>query len=109
MSSSAGFLKQHVLDQRLQLWGAALPLNVWSDDNNAGGDDSSAPSGFIYDPRHSVGVCGDWLLEASIAGAWTSGKLLADHMMQQPGESVGLKGAFHRSESAAKAGIGALL
>ena len=106
---SPEFLKKHVLDRRVQLWGAALPINVWDGHGSEG-----PPTGFIHDPDHNVGVCGDWLLDASIAGAWTSGKLLADHMKlsakqeTQDKAAIGLHGSFHRSEGAAKLGIGAL-
>lgn len=104
-------LQSTVLEQRLQLWGAALPLNVYYCENGGG---SSSPAGFLYDAEHSVGACGDWLLEASIAGAWTSGRLLAKHMLSssssdhQP-KSHGLQdGSFRKSEAVAKACIGAV-
>jgi hypothetical protein len=61
-----------VVDSRVQLWGAAVPMNVWKWDDGEGG--------FIYDSQFQVGVCGDWLLEPSIAGAWTSGRRLARHL-----------------------------
>lgn len=97
------------LDRRLQLWGAALPLNIWGEDGK--------PAGFLYDSEYNVGVCGDWLVEPSIAGAWTSGKMLADHMISStsqcsstPLRSHGLseREAFFKSESAAKLGIAAM-
>jgi predicted NAD/FAD-dependent oxidoreductase len=94
----------HVVDRRLQLWGAALPLNVWGSQTS-----TTEPQGFLYDSEQSVGVCGDWLMEPSIAGAWTSGRLLAEYMMGQDLVSSGLEGSFHRSDSASKSGIGALL
>jgi predicted NAD/FAD-dependent oxidoreductase len=94
-------LESSVLDQRLQLWGAALPLNQW--ETGAG-----QPAGFLYDAKHSVGVCGDWLVEASLAGAWTSGYLLAEHILSCATESYGLEGSFRRSESTARVGIGSL-
>jgi hypothetical protein len=140
-------LEAHVLDRRLQLWGAALPLNVWSipadtntntdDDKNEGGgstnkndDATSTPphskeqalpaAGFLYDAEHAVGACGDWLVQPSIAGAWSSGRMLAEHVLQQrsnpmtaaAAQSHGLEttdGTFVRSESASKLGIGSLL
>jgi predicted NAD/FAD-dependent oxidoreductase len=97
-----------VFEQRLQLWGAALPINTWetSDDNSSVG-----AGGYIYDADHAVGVCGDWLVQPSIAGAWTSGQQLADHLVasadKQNAKSFGLEGSFVRSESASKVGIGA--
>ena len=94
-----------ILDQRLQLWGAAVPLNVWENG-----------CGYIYDDKYNVGVCGDWLVEPSIAGAWTSGKLLADRLLEDLSDeqktskssSTGLEGSFERSESAMKLGIASL-
>jgi predicted NAD/FAD-dependent oxidoreductase len=85
------------LEKRVQLWGAGVPLNVWNNND-----------GFIYDPESKVGVCGDWLVEPSIAGAWTSGRRLAKHLLQTPTEKTGLAGKFERSESASKLGIASL-
>jgi NAD(P)-binding Rossmann-like domain len=126
-------LKDQVLDQRLQLWGAALPMNVW-DCPVTNADTSTSKttkkkkegnekSGFLYDSEYGVGVCGDWLMEASIAGAWTSGRRLAEHILatadladsQPPSTTsantvVGLEGGRFKSSSAVqKFGIGALL
>lgn len=95
-----------VLDQRLQLWGAAVPLNKWETEDGQ-------PAGFLYDANHRVGVCGDWLVEPSLAGAWASGRLLADHISLSLScdavQSHGLRGSFSPSENAAKVGIGSLL
>jgi hypothetical protein len=88
------------LDKRLQLWGAAVPLNVWTSNDN--------DTGFIYDAEHNVGVCGDWLVEPSIAGAWTSGRLLAQHLLDNPSTTAGLEGQFEINESASKLGIASL-
>jgi predicted NAD/FAD-dependent oxidoreductase len=85
------------LESRLQLWGAAVPLNTWM----SGYD-------FIYDDTYKVGVCGDWLFHSSIGGAWTSGEHLAHHMLQDNAHTVGLKGHFVRSEETHKGGIGSL-
>ena len=91
-----------ILDLRLQLWGAALPLNVWRSEQK--------PAGFVYDAEYKAGACGDWLLEASIAGAWTSGRLLAEHMLSEAAPtSHGLQGDFYKSETVAKAGIAAIV
>jgi predicted NAD/FAD-dependent oxidoreductase len=103
-------VRKAVLEQRLQLWGAALPINTWetSDDDSNG---VGGAGGYIYDAEHSVGVCGDWLVQPSIAGAWTSGQRLADSFVasvdDKNAKSFGLEGAFVRSESASKVGIGA--
>jgi predicted NAD/FAD-dependent oxidoreductase len=99
-------VQKSVLEQRLQLWGAGLPINTWET-----GDNNGDAGGYIYDADHRVGVCGDWLVQPSIAGAWTSGQRLADYVVssadQQTVRSFGLEGSFVRSESANKAGIGA--
>jgi predicted NAD/FAD-dependent oxidoreductase len=76
-------LKECVLEQRLQLWGAALPINVWNGHQSSSSSlvdptKLSAPTGFLFDGDHQVGACGDWLVEPSIAGAWTSGNRLAN-------------------------------
>ena len=65
-------------------------------------------NGFVYDPDNNVGVCGDWLVEPSVAGAWASGKLLANHMLKKQNVKIGLDGKFERSESASKLGIASL-
>jgi hypothetical protein len=115
-------LQSQVVESRLQLWGAAVPLNVWRGDpsNDDKKSDDSGSSGFIYDPRYQVGVCGDWLLEPSIAGAWTSGRQLAQHLIDassdkdenensSKSESVGFpKGYFEASQAVKKLGIAAL-
>jgi hypothetical protein len=89
------------LESRLQLWGAAVPLNVY--DNHRG---------FIYDADHHVGVCGDWLVQPSLAGAWTSGRLLADHLLSAqnpsaPPTTAGLDGSFVASAAAQQSGLAA--
>ncbi len=83
------------LESRLQLWGAAVPLNSWSQT-------------FLWDKQYQVGVCGDWLVEPSIAGAWTSGNNLAKHLKQKDSSTFGLEGQFQRSESASRLGLAAL-
>jgi predicted NAD/FAD-dependent oxidoreductase len=95
-------LELSLLDQHLQLWGAGVPMNIWDIERGR------TPAGYLYDGPYRLGVCGDWLLEASIAGAWTSGRLLADHIMSNQTKSHGLKGSFRRSVATAKAGIGML-
>jgi hypothetical protein len=97
------------LESRLQLWGAALPINVWQPSDDGGGD---GHQGFIYDAEHQVGVCGDWLVEPSIAGAWTSGRLLADHLLlmsssSSPPTTTGLTGSFVKNAKAQQSGLAA--
>jgi predicted NAD/FAD-dependent oxidoreductase len=95
-------LTSSIVDQRLQLWGAGLPLNTHRNSDDCG---------FVYDPHFGVGVCGDWLVDPSLAGAWTSGRRLADHLMSdvQPSpQGLGREVAFDRCGAAAKAGIGSL-
>lgn len=88
-----------VVDSRLQLWGAAIPLNCWvsmpttmpvANDGN-GISIEKGSNGFVYDDEFGVGVCGDWLLNSpsGIESAWESGRLLANHL-ESNGESNGL-------------------
>lgn len=104
----AGSLTKAVLERRLQLWGAALPLNTWETTTSTVKDGG----GYVYDSEHTAGVIGDWLVQPSIAGAWTSGQRLADFLQfEEDGTqimTVGLEGSFVRSESASQEGIGAL-
>jgi hypothetical protein len=107
-----------VLESLLQLWGAAVPLNVW----NSWITTSQEPiknGGFLYDSEFGTGVCGDWLMEPSIAGAWESGRRLGQFMAKQqvdPPQSAGLQSSSGTSSSsqfvvsakASKVGIGGL-
>ena len=97
-----------VKDSILQLWGAAVPLNVWS----PAGNTDAKNSGFMYDADNAVGVCGDWLLDPSIAGAWESGRRLANWMGEKESAgSVGLPslgGEFKMSRATAGSGIGTI-
>lgn len=75
---------------RLQLWGAALPLNAWISD-----------AGFVWDAKHRVGIVGDWLRAegeqqptSSIESAFLSGHALAIHLTSSPLLSRGLNGRF---------------
>ncbi|XP_024544952.1 uncharacterized protein LOC9644667 [Selaginella moellendorffii] len=52
---------------RVQLWGAALPTNT-----------PGVPC--IFDAHARVGICGDWLLGASLESAARSGMALAHHI-----------------------------
>jgi hypothetical protein len=108
-SNSPGDLRNQILESRLQLWGAAVPLNVWRGDS----PDLESAAGFIHDPRYQVGVCGDWLMEASIAGAWTSGQRMAQHLINADHSTaskyVGFKkGVFEASQSARQLGLASL-
>jgi hypothetical protein len=98
-------LGRSVLESRLQLWGAGVPLNTWVPDMNK--EDEEA-RGFLYDSQYNVGACGDWLLESSVAGAWESGRRLAEFIASDPESSVGLEGRFQASTAVDKVGIGSL-
>jgi len=108
-----GSLREAVLESRLQLWGAAVPLNVW---RGASSSKDDGGGGFLHDAGRSVGVCGDWLLEASLAGAWTSGRNLAHHLVEANGNGddddddlvVGLPGRFEASQRVRKLGLASL-
>ncbi|KAG7347735.1 hypothetical protein IV203_016440 [Nitzschia inconspicua] len=100
-------LLDQVVDSRVQLWGAAVPMNVWNAEGSKGG--------FVWDPRFQVGVCGDWLVEPSIAGAWTSGRCIGHHLKEirqarhnQNDQSVGLDGRFEASSGVRRLGIASL-
>jgi len=101
LSVKESSVRNSVIERRLQLWGAAVPLNTYKGD------------GFVWDSDFGVGVCGDWLVEPSIAGAWESGQRLAHYMMKGASKSIGLPSVeepaiFEASSSVSKAGIGSL-
>jgi predicted NAD/FAD-dependent oxidoreductase len=101
LSLQPNSLRNSIIERRLQLWGAAVPLNTYGKD------------GFVWDSKFHVGVCGDWLVDPSIAGAWESGRRLAEYMKDGPQKSVGLPSpdkpaVFAASQSVSKAGIGSL-
>ena len=82
----AGALARSAVRTRLQLWGAAQPLNRWD-----------AP--FVWDATHGIGVCGDWLqpdataaAASTLEGAWLSGTALGDHVAaaETRGRDVGV-------------------
>ena len=52
-----------VVFTRVQLWGAANPLNVLE----------SGGAGIVFDADHRVGIAGDWVLSPSLEGAALSG------------------------------------
>ena len=102
LALTPGQLSSAVLESRLQLWGAAVPVNTWRPTDQ---------TGFLYDEEFNVGACGDWLLDSSIAGAWESGRRLAQHMSSSASassSSAGLEGKFEASVAVDKVGIGAL-
>lgn len=79
----AGSVSNSVRASKLQLWGAATPLNRWDRD-------------YLWDAPRGIGVCGDWLSSvasraATVETAWTSGYLLAEHMGSRPAESLGIE------------------
>lgn len=98
-----GSLENRVFESKLQLWGAAVPMNVWT----ARREPIEYQGGFIFDSDYGVGVCGDWLLDPSVAGAWESGRRLATWMNTQTG-TIGLEGKFTASKAALSSGIGNL-
>ena len=78
---------------RLQLWGAALPLNA-----------HVADVPFAWDAENKIGVVGDWLSVeggpvASIEAAFCSGDALAKHLAAAPSESAGLEGSYQAFET----------
>jgi len=79
-----GSLVDSVIDLKLQLWGAAVPMNIWKSSRTSTGKNSGA-GGFVYDAVYGVGACGDWILDPSIAGAWESGSRLAKWMLSSQG------------------------
>jgi len=83
-----------VVFTRVQLWGAANPLNVLESGN----------SGFSFDSTHQVGIAGDWLLNPCIEGAAISGLRMAEaivsHATGKSSSSFGLEKKFRPSASA---------
>lgn len=61
---------------KVQLWGAAVPLNVLQTTEEC-----------VFDGQHNVGICGDWLVSPSIQGAAMSGLALAEKISKH---SLGL-------------------
>lgn len=112
LDAEDGSILESVIDWKLQLWGAAVPLNTWT-----GGADEI--NGFVYDSQYNVGACGDWILDSNIAGAWESGRRLADWIANGDSkQSVGLpnldgnsessRGKFVPSRAALESGIGSV-
>jgi len=111
-----GSVINSVIDVKVQLWGAAVPMNTWTSHSIS----KDEVDGFVYDGRGGVGACGDWILNPSVAGAWESGRRLADHLLTarelDSKLSVGLpdkvpnedSGKFKPSRSALGSGIGTI-
>ncbi|CAI6000095.1 unnamed protein product [Closterium sp. NIES-65] len=70
-----------VLFHKIQLWGAALPLNAPT--TAAGGGVEC-----IMDASTRVGLCGDWLLAPSVQAAAISGLAMADKVLLGGGGAV---------------------
>ena len=76
---------------KLQLWGAAIPLNRLN-----------CP--FIYDGKEGIGVCGDWFdtqseIGPSIETAFMSGHLLAQHIISSGTTDAYIKDNQHCYEA----------
>ena len=95
-AGSEGGKSYEVINTKLQLWGAGVPLNHWV---------ATDGSAFAWDAAGQLGTCGDWLWPrgACIEGAYMSGLKMADHIaslsscsaeMGGEGTSRGLAGAF---------------
>lgn len=77
-----------IVNTKLQLWGAGVPINRWEAEDG---------SGFLWDGENSIGCVGDWLKRSSISGAWESGYELAQFLSQDHADisvSKGLTGRF---------------
>ena len=60
-------IMESVVSSKLQLWGAAVPMNTLVDQTS-----------FALDTNKQASICGDWCTNSpSLAGAWTSGYELA--------------------------------
>ena len=101
-----GGVATRVVASKLQLWGAALPINAWASegDGGDGGDGGGGGGGemFAYSGRERIGIAGDWFASASdvsqvkpssMESAWLSGRRLAQHLAlaaKGPAPDVGL-------------------
>lgn len=79
---SPGVLARAASRTKLQLWGAALPLNCWTED-------------FVWAAEHRVGIAGDWLSSepqraATLEAAWLSGVGLAEQIARRSESEAGL-------------------
>lgn len=75
---------------RVQLWGAAVPINVLG----SGAD-------CVFDCRHHLGVCGDWLSSPCIQGAAISGLSLAEKIQQHSAGQSATSTRLHPTFTAA--------
>jgi len=46
------------------------------------GTENPLKRGCIWDPAHSLGLCGDWLGDGTVQGAWLGGRQLAQHVLR---------------------------
>jgi len=86
-----GVLGACAVRTKLQLWGAAIPMNRWD------------AAEYVYSASGRIGIAGDWLgpqeTASTVEAAWTSGTLLAEHMasaercQMDEGLKLGKKGA----------------
>ena len=82
-----GAVAKATVATKLQLWGAAIPMNRWD-----GGE-------YVYSAGGRIGVAGDWLstgptaAASTVEAAWTSGLRLAEHMASSTrcGDDCGLE------------------
>lgn len=85
---SAGTLSKVVSATKLQLWGAALPINRWV--GKEGAD-------FVWSGSHKIGIAGDWFSQSpdrvsTVEAAWLSGVRLAEHVAgTSSSQDVGLE------------------
>jgi len=72
---------------KLQLWGAALPINKWASKDGVD---------FVWSGAHKIGVAGDWFAisdtsASSVEAAWLSGTRLADHIAHATDNDAGIE------------------
>ena len=117
-----GSVVNSVVDLKLQLWGAAVPMNTWQSSTSTADNSKGGLDGFVYDGNYGVGACGDWIYDPSVAGAWESGRRLANWILDSQEKegggastSVGLpdrekssKNKFVPSRAALGSGIGTI-
>ena len=68
-----------IVSEKLQLWGAGSPLNVWKADDGCP---------FVWDHLNQIGIVGDWLCSPSIQGAWESGHALGASLFKDTADST---------------------
>lgn len=82
-----GALQAAVLATKLQLWGAALPINRWASKDGVD---------FVWSASHRIGIAGDWLTSSparasTVEAAWLSGARLAEHVARCAAADAGLE------------------